>query len=168
MIESWEITDNIMEAVNVVNTTTFGEEIKLNYTFDKHSIRAFGKVQYNNYHTHEQPINKFTSWTGNYGISGVATLPAGFGISSNLTVYTRRGFTDSRLNTSDVVWNARLTKSIMGGSMIFAVDAYDMLRQLSNITYTVNAQARTEVVTNVVPAYVLFHVQYRFNRNPKR
>lgn len=43
-----------------------------------------------------------------------------------------------------------------------------MLRQLSNITYTVNAQARTEVVTNVVSAYVLFHVQYRFNHNLKQ
>lgn len=167
VIESPEITNDILDAVNVVNTTSIGEELKLDYTFGKHSVRAFGKMQYNDYHSHEQGFSRFTSWTGNYGVSGVVALPSGFGLSSNLTVYTRRGFADSRLNTSDVVWNARLTKSVMKGSMILAVDAYDMLRQLSNITYTVNAQARTEVVTNVVPAYVLFHVQYRFNRNPK-
>lgn len=56
----------------------------------------------------------------------------------------------------------------MNGSMMFAVDAYDLLHQLSNITYTVNAQARTEVKSNVVPAYVLFHIQFRFNHNPKQ
>ena len=124
-------------------------------------------MKLNDYRSRDKGFTNFTSWTGRYGVSGTFVLPAGFGISTDLNVYTRRGFADSRLNTSDVVWNARLTKSVMKGSMIFAVDAYDMLRQLSNITYTVNAQARTEVVTNVVPAYVLFHVQYRFNRNPK-
>lgn len=152
----------------IVKTTSFGENIRVNWQRNEHRISLFADVRHNDYRSHEKGFNDFSSWIAKYGTSAVATLPNNWSLSTDLTFYTRRGFTDSRLNTSDVVWNARLTKSIMGGSMIFAVDAYDMLRQLSNITYTVNAQARTEVVTNVVPTYVLFHVQYRFNRNPKR
>ena len=49
---------------------------------------------------------------------------------------------------------------------MFAVDGYDLLQQLSNVTYMINAQARTETVSNVIPSYVLFHVYYRFNKNP--
>ncbi len=150
-----------------VKNMSVEEKLSLSYKFGQNRISALGEIRLNDYRSKDQGFSNFTSWTGRYGASGVFALPAGFGISTDLNVYTRRGFTDSRLNTSDVVWNARLTKSIMGGSMIFAVDAYDMLRQLSNITYTVNAQARTEVVTNVVPAYVLFHVQYNFNRSPR-
>lgn len=150
-----------------VKSMSVEEKLNLGYKFGQNRISALGEIRLNDYRSKDQGFSDFTSWIGRYGVSGVFALPAGFGISTDLNVYTRRGFTDSRLNTSDVVWNARLTKSIMGGSMIFAVDAYDMLRQLSNITYTVNAQARTEVVTNVVPAYVLFHVQYNFNRSPR-
>ncbi|MBO4995696.1 MAG: hypothetical protein J6C78_06990, partial [Muribaculaceae bacterium] len=74
---------------------------------------------------------------------------------------------DRQLNTTDLVWNARATKSILKGSVVFVVDAYDLLRQLTNVTYTINAQARTETVSNVIPAYVLFHIQYRWNKQPK-
>ncbi len=144
------------------------ENLEFSYTFGSNCVSAKGEVRLNDYRSKDSGFSNFTSTTARYGVSGVFALPAGFGISTDLNVYTRRGFTDSRLNTSDVVWNARLTKSLMKGSMILAVDAYDMLRQLSNITYTVNAQARTEVVTNVIPAYVLFHIQYRFNHAPKK
>lgn len=166
-------TDNITfdaddQKRRYVKDIAFEEKLNIGYKFGENRISALGEVRLNDYRSKDSGFSNFTSLTARYGASGVFVLPAGFGISTDLNVYTRRGFTDSRLNTSDVVWNARLTKSVMKGSMILAVDAYDMLRQLSNITYTVNAQARTEVVTNVVPAYVLFHVQYRFNRQPKR
>ncbi|MDE6119451.1 MAG: hypothetical protein K2F82_06255, partial [Muribaculaceae bacterium] len=75
---------------------------------------------------------------------------------------------DSRLNTTDLVWNARVSKSLFKGALVLVADGYDLLRQLSNVSYTVNAQARTEVVTNVIPSYVLFHAQWRFNRQPRR
>ena len=51
---------------------------------------------------------------------------------------------------------------------MFILDAYDLLRQLSNISYTVNAQARTETVTNVIPSYLLLHLRWNFNKQPKR
>ncbi|MDE6543009.1 MAG: outer membrane beta-barrel family protein [Muribaculaceae bacterium] len=173
LIGTSAVTDNVTfdaddQKRRYVKDLAFEEKLNIGYKFGENRISALGEVRLNDYRSKDSGFSNFTSLTARYGASGVFVLPAGFGISTDLNVYTRRGFTDSRLNTSDVVWNARLTKSVMKGSMILAVDAYDMLRQLSNITYTVNAQARTEVVTNVVPAYVLFHVQYRFNRQPKR
>ena len=173
LIGTSTVTDNVTfdtdaQKRRYVKDLSFEEKLNIGYKFGENRISALGEVRLNDYRSKDSGFSNFTSLTARYGASGVFVLPAGFGISTDLNVYTRRGFTDSRLNTSDVVWNARLTKSVMKGSIILVVDAYDMLRQLSNITYTVNAQARTEVVTNVVPAYVLFHVQYRFNREPKK
>ena len=90
-----------------------------------------------------------------------------WGLSTDLTFYMRRGYLDNRLNTTDLVWNIRLSKSVMKGSLVFFVDGYDLLHQLSNVTHEINAQARTVTVTNVIPSYFMFHVQFRINREPK-
>lgn len=87
-------------------------------------------------------------------------------MSTDVTLHTRQGFTDNRLNTTDLVWNARVTKSFMKGSLVVIADGYDLLRQLSSVSYMVNAQARVQTVSNVVPAFVLVHVQYRFSKQP--
>ena len=51
--------------------------------------------------------------------------------------------------------------------MLLMLDGYDILHDLSNVSYTMNAQGRTETYRTVLPRYFLFHVQWRFNQNPK-
>lgn len=142
-------------------------EVKINYQPGNLRLTLLGRSAVNRFVSSEAGFTNFTAVNSSYGLSGVLNLPNNWGLSSDITLYTRRGYTDSRLNTTDLVWNARITKSVMKGKVLFIVDAYDILRQLSNISYTVNAQARTETISNVIPAFVLFHVQYRFNRQPK-
>jgi hypothetical protein len=96
------------------------------------------------------------------------TLPYKIGLTTDFTVYTRRGYNDEMFNTDQFVWNARLTKSIMKGNLVFMLDGYDLLGSLSNITYSINAQGRTEVRRNVLPRYAMLHVQYKFNKQPKK
>lgn len=166
--DSPDVVFNDALRLNTVKTMSANENIKIQYKWGKNSITTFADINYRHYTGNDPGFNDFSSWTNQYGAATTIQLPADWSITSDLTMTTRRGFCDARLNTSEWVWNARLSKSIMNGSMTFAVDAYDLLHQLSNITYTVNAQARTEVRSNVVPAYVLFHMQFRFNHNPKQ
>jgi len=139
-------------------------------SFEWHSggtkLQLSGDVNWRDYRSRDEGFSNFSAWNTNVGASGVFNLPDDWSVSTDLNLYTRRGYADSRLNTSDVVWNARVSKSVMKGALVFAVDGYDLLRQLSNVSYTINAQARTETVSNVIPSYVLFHVYYRFNKNP--
>lgn len=151
-----------------VNTFSLNESTRLNWQIGSNVLSGYVSGRVNRYNSSDKGFYNFTSWTCNYGVSGILNLSKNWGLSTDMTLYTRRGFTDSRLNTTDLVWNARLTKSILKGSVVLAVDAYDLLHQLSNINYMVNAQARTETVSNVIPAYVLFHVQWRFNKQPKK
>lgn len=46
-------------------------------------------------------------------------------------------------------------------------DGFDLLHQLSNVSYAVTATGRTVTVTNTLPRYILASVQYRFNINPR-
>ena len=59
-------------------------------------------------------------------------------------MFNRRGYTDAALNSDNFIWNARLTYKALKGQLLLMLDGYDMLHDLSNVSYTMNAQARTE------------------------
>lgn len=159
---------DVIPSRRIVNTWSIDENLKLNWTIGKHRVSAFGEVKWNLYRSHEVGFKNFNAFNSNCGLSGVFNFPYNWSIGTDISLYTRRGYTDKVLNTTDLIWNARVSKSILKGSLTFVLDGYDLLQQLNNITYTVNAQARTEAVSNVIPSYLLFHIQYRFSHNPKR
>jgi hypothetical protein len=95
-------------------------------------------------------------------------LPARFQVSTDATLYARNGYGSPELDTKDWVWNARLSWTTKKRDWLFAVDGFDLLKQLSSVNYAVNAQGRTVTYSNVLPRYLMFHVQYKFNYLPKR
>lgn len=99
----------------------------------------------------------------NYGLTAQLELPWQLHLGTDLTSYSRRGYAVEEMNTNDLVWNARLSRSFLHGRLNVMLDGYDILGRLSNITRTMNSQSMTEVRTNVIPRYVLLHVSYRFH-----
>jgi hypothetical protein len=110
------------------------------------------------------PINVFDF---DYALTAQVELPWNFQIATDLTMYSRRGYSDISMNTNELVWNARLTKRFMHGNLLLQLDGFDMLGQLSNVRHSINAQGRTETFYNVIPSYGLFHVVWRLNKKPK-
>lgn len=105
----------------------------------------------------------------NSGFTGLFKLPAGFDISTDFMCYTRRGYGVESLDTTDPVWNIRLTYAPPKNKhWVFMIDGYDMLHTLSNVNYAVNAAGRVVSYTNVLPRYFLFTIQYRLNLQPKK
>lgn len=45
-----------------------------------------------------------------YGATAQLDLPLDFQISTDITVYSRRGYEDASMNADDVIWNARIAK----------------------------------------------------------
>lgn len=103
-----------------------------------------------------------------YGMTALATLPAGFELATDLTVYSRRGYEAAEMNTDDVVWNARLSRRFFKNRLSVVVDGFDILGQLSNVRRTLNAQGRVETWYNTVPRYAMLRLIYRLNVQPKR
>ena len=110
-------------------------------------------------------INAFTCRTA---LSAIFKLPWKLDLTTDLTLYSRRGYADAQMNTDNLVWNARLVRPFLKGRLLLMVDGFDILGQLDNVTRVVNAQGRTETYTNVMPRYALLHVVYRVNKQPKK
>ncbi len=110
----------------------------------------------------------FNAFTCRTSLSAILKLPWKLDLSTDLNLYTRTGYADAALNTSDFVWNARLSRPFFKGKFLVLIDGFDILGQLSNVTRVMNAQGRTETYTNVMPRYVLLHAVWRFNKQPKK
>lgn len=115
-----------------------------------------------------QDFATISSINYNYGVTAQIPLPWKIQFSTDLTIYSRRGYEEASMNRDDVVWNARLSKSILNGNLTFIADGFDLLRQLSSITRSVNSQGRIETWRNTIPSYFMAHVIYRLNKQPKK
>lgn len=152
---------------NTVNNTTLGED--LNCEFRKNGYFAALKGNFSWSRAKGANINDIESYNYSYGLTGKAPLPWwNFEVSADLMMYSRRGYESNLLNTDELVCNIHLSKSILQGNLVFMIDGFDLFKQLSNVRYSVNAQGQTETCYNVIPRYVMFHVMYKLNREPKR
>lgn len=152
---------------NIVNSNSISEDVSLAYTFGKSRIAANFNGSWNRYTSGQAGFQPFNSWNLKYGVTGNFTLPANFAIQTSFNVFSRRGYSDPSLNKDNFVWNARISYSLLKGQLLLMADGYDILHNLSNVFYTVNAQARTETYANTLPRYFMFHIQWKLNKLPK-
>jgi hypothetical protein len=153
---------------NTSNTWWGTERLNLSYNIGKHSIGLKGYVGVGHVTSSRKDFDDYTLCDFNYGLTGLVKFPAGFELSTDLTMYSRRGYATSSANTNDLVWNARLSKSFPKLGLTIAVDGFDILNQLSNTYQTINSQGRTETYYNSLPHYIMAHVIYRFACQPKK
>lgn len=146
----------------------FSDEMYFSYSFGGNRVSANFSGINNRYSSNLPDFTNQNTWTFRTGVSLLYNLPANFQISTDFTVFNRRGYTDAALNTDNFIWNARLTYKALKGQLLLMLDGYDMLHNLSNVSYTMNAQARTETIRTVLPRYFMFHVQWRFNHIPHK
>ena len=153
---------------STVRNLRLGETLRLEYSREKWRAGIKAHANWTHATSARTGFETVDAVDYNFALTGRIELPGGVGFDTDLTLYSRRGYEDRTLNTNDLVWNARLTKSILGGSLTFIVDGFDILGQLSGVTRSLNAQGRTETFRNVLPSYFMAHVVYRLNIKPQK
>ncbi len=153
---------------STVNTRNLSENLNLTWQIGGQSLSLKGVVTNRHTTSARDGFADINATHLTYGVAGQFKLPAGFGISTDFNFYTRRGYGVRELDTTDAVWNARVTYTPRGGRWVFTVDGFDLLHRLSNVHYAVTASGRTVTYTNTLPRYILATVQYRFSLQPKK
>ena len=161
--------------VNTVNTLTLNGAGHIQYDHKGLNIRALADARWRHSEGEMQDFDVLNAIDYEYGLTARYTTPAlcgtkvgGLTLSADATMYSRRGYGSRDLNTDDFVLNASLSQPFWKGKLILRVEAFDLLHQLSATHYEVNALGRTETWYRTLPRYVMFHVVYHWNRNPKR
>lgn len=163
-----EDMDEAKATRSVVGSNNIGNMLKLTWRpSDKMEFNATTNIHYQNSTSERQDFTTLNVFDFNYGLSGKVELPLGFQVASDVTMYSRRGYSDNTMNTNEFVWNFRVSKKFMKGNLLVQADAFDVLGNLTNVRRTINAQGKVETFSNVIPSYFLIHLTYRFNKYPK-
>ena len=172
-VDAAEVTttnDNVWQ--NVVESTVYnfnvGETLRLNWSRNGWHIGAKLQGNYTRATSSRENFNVINAVNHSYSASARIPLPWEFHFATDLTLYCRDGYNDEQLNTNELVWNARLERSILNGNLTFILDGFDILGNLSNVRHSINAQGITETYYNVVPAYGMLHIVYKLNIEPKK
>ena len=153
---------------SVVRSFFATEDLQVDYQMKPFKLGARIKGTWGHATSRRADFEKINTGDLTYGLTGQAELLWNIKLSTDLNLYSRHGYNDPDMNTSDFVWNARLSKTLKGGSLVFILDGFDILGNLSNVTQTLNAQGKVETYRNVIPRYVMLHCIYRLNIKPKK
>lgn len=154
---------------NVVNTLTLHDNAYIQFNKGTLNIRATGDIRWRHSEGKMRDFETLNATDFQYGLSARYTLPRlNTTLSADGNMYSRRGYGSSELNTDDFVLNASISYPFFKGKLIARIEAFDLLHQLSNTQYTVNAQGRTETWYRSLPHYVMAHLVYHWNKNPKK
>ena len=153
---------------NRVTTTRLSYAPNLRFQKEKLSFTLKGNVGWQHLHRSIEVSNLPTNvYDFSYGFNANYKLPWNFTIDTDLQMHSRRGYADPDMNDNRLYWDATLTKSWKQGRWVAKLKGYDLLGQVSQWQYWVNAQGRTESWTNNMRRYVLLSLAYRFSIAPK-
>ena len=111
-----------------------------------------------------QASRNLTTWNFSYGGNTRITFPWGSNISTDIHMFSKRGYSDQTLNTNELIWNAQVSHSFLRGKKLTVMlQWYDILHEQTNFSRTVNANGWTDREVNTITSYAMLHVSYRLN-----
>ncbi len=103
-----------------------------------------------------------------YGMRGTYEFPLNIQLATDIKMYSRRGYNEPSMNTNDLVWDASVAHTFLKGRMTAKRVGFDILGQLSNKRYNVNAQGVTETWNSSICRYAMLSLSYKINVMPKK
>ena len=151
----------------IINKRIIDPSLGLSCKFgNDHSIGASAKGSFRHYSG--ENIQAFNASEINYRFDVSFKLPLNFSISSNLTIRSRRGYSDPNLNTDTYILNGSIGGWLKRTGIRFSIEGYDLLHQIKSVTYRVDAYGRTEAWSNTLPSYIMLRLSYHLNLQPKK
>ena len=154
---------------SIVNNWEFGDELKVNYRLnDNYEFTFHTGGKYYLINSERVGFEKIKASDYNIGLNAQIVLPWELQLTTDMTMFARRGYQQSEMNTTDWIWNVQLARTFLNGHLTAKIQGFDLLQQLSNTRYVINSQGRTEMWNNSIPRYVMLSLAWKFNINPKK
>lgn len=160
---------NATPAYNHTHTERLGQQMKLQYQYKGQSIALHGQMRWTNTFGYRKGnyFSERSIYDYQYGAAAVLSLPWQMQLATDIVMYCHRGYSDD-LRNHHLVWNGRLSKSLLADRLTLMLDGYDILAQMATITHDDSASAHEEIIRDVLPRYILLHAAWKFNITPKR
>ncbi|MDE6000184.1 MAG: outer membrane beta-barrel family protein, partial [Bacteroidaceae bacterium] len=149
--------------LNKVETVNTNENLKLSYKEKYTKVSLLGDVLWRRTWGHRSTFSNISAFDFRYGVNAMQVIPTwNTTFNVDAMMLSRRGYGSDAMNKDELVVNASVTQPILHGKVKLTLESHDLLHQLSNTTYEVNAQGRTETWYRVIPNYVMLRVAWQF------
>lgn len=154
---------------SVVDNWKLGGNVKLDFRpDDRYGLTLHGGGTCYLAHGRREDFADIHAADFQVGFNALLQLPWKLQLSTDMTMFARRGWQQRAMNTTDWVWNLQLSRAFLDGKIVARVQGFDLLHELSTTQYAVNGQGRTETWHASLPRYVMVSVAWRFSVNPKQ
>ncbi|GHT87960.1 collagen-binding protein [Bacteroidia bacterium] len=155
---------------NTMKNFSVMENVNINYRSDLFDIGLNANINYNSI-THT--VNKRDEQnTYGFGTGAYTTwyLPYNWTLQTDINLTARRGYDEKEYNTSEVMWNAAISKQLFNkkfGTGSLKLQIYDILQDRNDIstTYTNTGFRTSQSLT--IPSYFMCSFIYKFSAFPK-
>ena len=167
-VSSYDFYDRIFDNADVEKNTTRNfmvrENMRLGYRNEWFDVGLLGRVNYNHARSELQDKSNMDTWNFSYGANANLNFDWGMSFSTDISMSSRRGFSESSMNTNELLWNAQISQSFLKNkAATLSLQFYDILQEQSNVSRTVNAMMRSDSWTNAINSYCMIHFIYKLN-----
>ena len=149
---------------NVTHTYNVTPSASLGYRSKVINFSLNGRATYARTENRLQASRNLSTWNFSYGGNTRINFPWGTSLSTDIHMYSKRGYADATLNTNELLWNAQLSHSFLKGKLLTVMlQWYDILSEQSNFSRTVNANGWRDQEINAITSYAMLHISYRLN-----
>ena len=149
---------------NVTHTYNVTPSASLGYRSKVVNFSINGRATYARTENRLQASRNLSTWNFSYGGNTRINFPWGTSLSTDIHMYSKRGYADATLNTNELLWNAQLSHSFLKGKLLTVMlQWYDILSEQSNFSRTVNANGWRDQEINAITSYAMLHISYRLN-----
>ena len=149
---------------NVTHTYNVTPSASLGYRSKVVNFFLNGRATYARTENRLQASRNLSTWNFSYGGNTRINFPWGTSLSTDIHMYSKRGYADATLNTNELLWNAQLSHSFLKGKLLTVMlQWYDILSEQSNFSRTVNANGWRDQEINAITSYAMLHISYRLN-----
>lgn len=149
---------------NTTGTLSVNEDVNASYRNSWFDVGVLGRFGYQHARATVQTNANMDTWNFAYGANANFNFDFGLSVSTDIRMSSRRGYSESTMNTDELLWNAQIAQSFLKNRVAtVSIQFYDILRQQSSISRVLTATSRTDSWTNSVNSYFLVHFIYKFN-----
>lgn len=145
--------------------STLAERLSFGYRNNWLDVTANGSINYSHSVSEAQKnSNNQNIYDYSYGLNANFTLPWSITLSSDINNNFRRGYSESSMNTNELVWNAQVSKNFLkGNAATITLQVFDILGKQSNLSRSISATSRQDSRYNSINSYCMLHFIYRLN-----
>jgi len=168
VIDPNNVDYKVLSTIPMEKSTTksldINDNLRLNYRLDFMEIGVNGGFNYRHSRNALQENNNLDTWGFNYGGNVQFNLPWNMTITSDISMESRRGYSDASMNTNELIWNAQIQQSFFSNkSLTISLEWFDILQNRNNISRAISAIQRSDSWSNAINSYGMIHVIYQLN-----